>query len=690
MPFAPLSRAAVVVAGLAAAAAGCAPDPLDIPAGCSPLLSDVDCGVPYPSDFYLVDDPSTPTGKRIHFEDAAKLITEHGLSADVTDTTATDGFSPVTPIVFAFGTAVDQASMPALFDDATATTTKGFHTALIDAATGERIPHFIDVDPYAADGKRQALIMHVLVRLKEKTRYVVAVSGLKGESGKEVAPPEAFRRMRDNNVGDDPVLKPLLARYETDIFPVLDKDGLDRGALQLAWDFTTGSDELAMRDMLGGRALALAALDAAPPVITVDSVFEGDAVASIVGNDHPELTWRIIRGTVTAPRIVETNEPGTLLHRDADGNVALNGTTTFPFTAIVPASVRDGFDGGAPMMFGHGFFGDQGELEGIAARSILDHAGVVGFAVDWQGMSVDDIGHVVEQIGGDVSGAIDFGDRVMQAMVNWMTVTRAVKLGLFTEDPAFQRPTDPALPGVVVDPNDASQDNAGQPVVDLGKPMGYLGISLGHVLGGTLSALDPDIERNMLMVGGAAFSTMMYRARPFDRFRALLAFTVPDALDQQKLAAQMQSPFDRFDPATFAPYVVGKDLPVGPTNHFERRHVLEMFGIGDPQVPNVASELHARIMGIPLMAPAAGRPTFGLESADYPRDGSGVVIYDLGVDDSFYAQAESGDANIVHEGVRRVPQALDMMKEFLANGDIVDACGGACVVDPSALDIPGS
>ena len=281
------------VAVVAAVAASCAPAPLAIPAGCSPLYADHDCGLPYPSDFFTTDDATLPTGKRVHFADAAKLITDGGLSADVNDAWPADGFSRVTPIVWSFGVRTDPASVTGIFDDQAPTLQPGFHTALINARTGERVPHFIDVDPLAEADDREGLVMHPLVQLDERTRYVVAISGVKAKSG-TLPVPEAFARMRDNNVGDDPVLKPLLARYETDVFAVTTKDGLDRKALQLAWDFTTGSDEHVMDDMLTARAVALASLAETPPVVTVDAVFEGSQAATILGAGA-EDTFRLVR-----------------------------------------------------------------------------------------------------------------------------------------------------------------------------------------------------------------------------------------------------------------------------------------------------------------------------------------------------------------------------------------------------------
>lgn len=659
----------VALSCAAAVMASCAPPPLDIPEGCSPLGAGVDCGVPFPSDVFLVDDAAMPTGKRAEFSGAAKLLTQSGLTADVFETWAPDGFSPVTPMVAAFGVAVDVASIPSYATDPATTIAAGAATAIIDARTGERIAHYVDVDPRAVDDTRRAVTVRPLVRLQPRTRYVVALSGLAQPNGSAVPPLEGFRRLRDGQTNADPALTALAPHFDAEVFPVIERAGIPRAALQLAWDFTTGSDERTTDDMLHARAAALAALDATPPVVTIEAVFEDDDVALAV-DDHAELTWRMIYGAVTAPRVVVDNEPGTQLLRGADGLPMANGTIEVPFIAAVPASVRDGA-AGIPVLFGHGFFGSRDELEGFAARNILHEVGGVGFAIDWQGMSDADIGRVVATVGGEVDKSIDFAERVPQAMVNWHALSRALENGAFFEHDAFTRP--PRRPG---------RDDARVPVIDLSKPTCFIGISMGHILGGTMTALNPSVRRVALQVGGAAFSTMMFRARPFTRFLFLMDVSMPDALDQQKLHAHMQSQLDRVDPASYAHFLLDDELPIGPSNEARGRRVLLQMGIGDPQVPNVGTELHARALAVPVVAGSAKSPVFGLDDTSAPHDGSGLFAYDFGVDTGFYELATPADeGNPVHEAVRRSPEANAQLRAFFHDGVIVNPCADRCVID---------
>ena len=56
---------------------GCTPaEPLNLADGCNPLLAGLDCMLPYPSDFFRVEDSTTPSGYIVSREGAAKLYTK--------------------------------------------------------------------------------------------------------------------------------------------------------------------------------------------------------------------------------------------------------------------------------------------------------------------------------------------------------------------------------------------------------------------------------------------------------------------------------------------------------------------------------------------------------------------------------------------------------------------------------------
>jgi len=671
------ARAGLFGGLLSALLIGCPPDgppPLELEEGCNPLLAGYDCMLPYPSDHFLVSDASLPSGHRVQMPLSAALMDNEGYSADVTEWRPSDGFSRSAPIVAVLGVELSDAGLVGIFDDYADSAKATSRTLLIDADSGALVPHFVDLDGRATDPLRRAIVIRPMVPLDYETRYVVALQGLEQPAGKAAPAPEGFRRLRDAEVGEDPVLKPLLERYQRDLFPVLEQLGVDRAGLQLAWDFTTGSELHLVDDMLRTRELVLAELEVNPPTLESIGFVE----------DPDEHTWRRVIGIIDGPMVMERDSPGAVPARDAEGRVRLNGRARIPFTVIVPTGVRDGYDPGIVLEFGHGVFGSQDEVDALKTRRIFDRTGSVGFAIDWAGMSAIDIGIVIGAVGDDVWRSMQFSDRVLQAMANWLSMTAAIR-GLFTQEPLLHRPEEPGLPGVVTDPANPGSDNAGALVYDPAH-INFLGISQGAILGGVYSALNPAIERSILHVGGAGWTHIMSRAVPFARFLFIMDISMPDLLDQQKLIATMQMYFDRIDPATFAPFVLDRELPFGPPGNAAGRRILLQAGIADTSVPSFTCALHARHLGVPITDSSPLRP-FGLETVTEPHEGSAVALFDLGVDDAFFAvSAPPDDETEVHEQLRRSDEAMTQMREFLHTGTVVNPCDGPCYIEPDPID----
>ena len=183
---------------------------------------------------------------------------------------------------------------------------------------------------------------------------------------------------------------------------------------------------------------------------------------------------------------------------------------------------------------------------------------------------------------------MDVTDRMPQSMVNWLALTEALS-GELAQKEAFIHPVTGNL--LYDDEN-----------------LNFLGISMGAIFGGVYSALNPKLDNVVLHVGAASFSQIMFRAQPFGALLFMLEMAVPDPLDQQKVSAMMQSYLDRIDPATFAPYILHKDLPFGPASNREQKKLLMQIGLADTQVPNFMSFLHGRLAGVPLLtqSPRAG------------------------------------------------------------------------------------
>ena len=617
--------------------------PLDLPEGCQPLLGSHDCTGPFPSDFYLQPDASLPSGHRLQLTRAAKVRTATGL-ADPHAWRPMDGASLAPTLVTAFPGGLSPEGLPPALGEADASVAADARTLWVEVGTGRRIHHFVDLDPRAQSPDRQAVVFHTREGLQETTRYVVALRRARAPDGTLAPTPEGFRRIRDGEATGDSQLEPVAARFERDVFPVLADAGWDRKDVQLAWDFTTGTRANVTRDMLRVRELTLAWLETHTPAVTVTKVEE---------NTDPDI-WRTVQGTVEAPLFLEEDTPGAALHVGPDGQVAQNGTTTFPFLAQVPVSVRDMATEASPLLYGHGFFGSEYELTYGSAVKLAARLKVVTVGIPWAGMAGEDSPIVGGAILGEPTNTLKFTDRVHQGMANWLVLAHAVEGPLRTQ-PAFAR-----LGGEPVFAADASR---------------YLGISQGHILGGSLNALNPKARRVILNVGGASFTTMMMRARPFNGFLLLIENSIRDPLEQQKFIALLQAPFDRVDPATYAPLLLLQKLPGSPAD----RRVLMQVGLGDVSVPNVGSYLHAQLVGLPHLQPSPA-PAPLLPPVQGPVDGSAFVLYGYGLNlEPLYGRAEPAPVNTeVHEGIRRTEAAQAQMDRFLRDGVIEHTCDGPC------------
>ncbi len=616
--------------------------PLVVPTGCNPLASEHDCLLPYPSNYYLEADAALPSGHRVRLTEAAKLKAPDGTSFDFTDLHPADGYSHGTQVLALFPGGVDDTDLPSV-SSPTAETSGS--TVFLDAESGEGVLHFAELDPRAPDDARRALLLRPVVRLRNTARYIIALRGLTAKDGTPVPVPEGFRRIRDRQTAGDPLLSPLAARYEADIFPALEAAGVPRAELQLAWDFTTESAANVTGDMLEVRRLAMEAMEATPPVVTVTEV-QDDVDANVA---------RRIRGTLRVPLFQESDQPGALLARDEAGKVRRNGEAEVPFTLQIPRSVWG--QGGAPARFvqyGHGFFGRQAEADGSFVRPFIQATRMVVLTVDWWGMSQADAPGVLQAMAAAPSQTMRFTDRVHQGMVNQLAVTYAARTTL-AELPELQ--------------------DGGVRVYDPEQTYFY-GISQGHILGGTYVALSPHVSRAVFSVGGADFTLMMFRARPFSMFLDAIAQTAPDALDQQKFAALTQTVFDRIDPITYAPHVLNDLYPGAPAS----RSVLVQYGLGDAQVPNVATELHARAMGLTQQLPATWRVPM-LPAEEGSVAGSALVQFDYRLPAPLpgtFADLPAAD-NAVHEGVRRDANGREQVDRFLRPGGQVEGtCGGIC------------
>src|SRR5690348_2366870 len=116
---------------------------------------------------------------------------------------------------------------------------------------------------------------------------------------------------------------------------------------------------------------------------------------------------------------------------------------------------------------------------------------------------------------------------------------------------------------------------------------------------------------------------MLERSTNWPMSGIILAGGYGDPLPATPMLSLLQTQWDRTGPVAPADTITTRGFPETPP-----KQLFMQIGIADAQVPNVASEVQARTMGIPVITPTPYTP-FGVSEA--ASAGSGLVIYDFGL-----------------------------------------------------------
>jgi hypothetical protein len=619
---------------------------------CNPL-GVVHCMTPWPSSVFEVDDASTRTGRRLAIPEGALPTTSGGVATDPAGWNVADGFSPAAPMVMAWPGGVSPDGLPAL-DDFDRSLAADSPTVILDMTTGERVPHFAEVDAYANDQPgSQALLLRPAARLAGGHRYAVAITRrVRARDGSQLVPPPGFDALRDGDDSDHALLEAMRPRYAA-VLDALDAAGFPAGDLVLAWDFTVASDELLHRDMIAARDRAIAALDGHPIAF---------AIATDAPVDDGRVIQRRISGTLDAPLFLTQNGTpavGTKIARDASGLPALQGFYTIPFTAIVPACAYNAAAPVGMVMYGHGLLGTANETAGGVQRTTAADLCMVFVGTDMRGMSTPDAPVVLNALG-NLSSADEVMEALEQGMVNHITLARAMRTSF--ADRLF---VDPA--------------NNNRSLVDPTRVY-YYGLSQGGIFGTTVMAYEPTITRAVLGVGAANYSTLLERSSDWGRYRTILAASYPDPLDIMMAVSLFQMRWDKTEGAGVANTVL-QGTPTG----VPAKQILMQIAIGDDEVANVASYWQARSMGIPILGPTPTTP-WGLPVQPSPlAGGSALVIMDGGVAPPPVTNEPPPDLGM-HNLTRTQAATRRQIREFFATGRIVNECAGACLCHTGACN----
>ena len=605
---------------------------------CDPLVPSY-CGFPFPNNVFTTADAASKTGRRLALSPELMPDGSKNLSGTPDIWNRADGFSAGLGLM----AHLPGATISGLPDPLTIARSlePDSPTVVIDAATGERVPHFTELDRTHDDDERRTFIIRPVVRLKDGARYIVAIRDVVDAQGAPLAPSPVFKALRDlERLDEEPSVEQRRALY-ADIFERLGQQDIGRDDLQLAWDFTTATREHNTAGMLKMRDEALALVGADGPAYVLDTVTP----------DPTEEIAFLLEGRMTVPMYLDQPGPGARLMRGPDGLPQQNGTAEFKFTVLVPNSSY--FSSGAPLQYGHGLLGSGGEEIQYPYRvTFANKYNYVLFAVDWIGMSADDETHIGSLVNdGRMNDFASVVERGQQGILNSLLAMRMVSGGL-AKDPLLQYKNGPMIKA---------------------DERYYHGNSQGGIFGATYMALTTDVTRGMLGVPGQPYSLLLDRSKDFAPFFELLIFAFPDPIDRQMVLGMFQMLWDSAEPSGYSAYIRGNLLPGSP-----KHEVLLPVAIGDHQVTTIGAHIMARAIGGVVNLAPTNRTIFGLKEVTGPHQGSAMIEYDFGLAPEPTTNIPPTDGEDPHGKVRKLLSAEKSLDQFLRTGTIESFCNGRC------------
>ena len=614
---------------------------------CNPVDPSM-CALPYPSLFHMRE-AATPSGWQLAYATEALPVNKNGAEMDPRYLNEKDGFSVLGALLFQF----EKVDLAGVLTHQTLGdyTKEDVKTVLLDAETGERVPHFVELDMRTDQAAQRLVVVQPAVPLKHGTRYVFAARGLGKQGGGLVEASPGFAALRDKVGTDDMSVEGQRVHYNLDIFPVLKAAGFARADLQIAWDFVTVSRDNSLGRMEWLRDDVLDAVAPDGPDYVITNVEDGDC------SDPSTQIARTILLDMTTPLYTTEDKAGTLMTRDEQGMPFRNGTTVVEVLVRIPCSLVDQEEPrpGRVLQYGHGLLGGKGEANNGYLAAMANANGWVILASDWTGMKSEDVAPILSILAGDPTNFPAIPERSMQGFTEFIAAMRLAS-GKLRNDPqlTFKSPNGEYS---AIDPERLS----------------YYGNSQGGILGGAYLALSPDVERGVLGVGGMPYVLLLPRSHDFEDFFGLLKGVYPDHRDIMLLIALFQNMWDPGEGAGWA-WAMNRE----PDPKVGAKQVLMQVAIGDAQVTNVGAQIQARAFGASTVAPQT-KPVWGVEEKQPGFMGSAYVEWKYSdVPDDPVSNVPPSAQHDPHECPRREPAAQQQLRDFLEEGVVNQYCEGKC------------
>ena len=601
-------------------------------------LDEATCLFPFPSDHFRK--PGGPYGHAFQLDFGDKLPVNLQTDAKMAREPffEHDGYPIYPQIAFHMEGTLEGA--PTLANIA-ASTEKTSKTLVIDTTTMALVPHWAEYDYLAEDKGKKVVQLRLAKGLEHGRRYVVAVRGLTGGEASR-----GFKALRDGTKSPVAGVDERKEHFDKDVFSVTDKLGIARGDLQLAWDFTTTSDDnstLVLRTMR-------------------DKLYE------LVGNDGPEykidskvddpegpegLVATLIVGTAKVPNFMLPLPVDGLrkLRRDDKGLPVAEGFEDVRFRVQIPRTVKNGTAPASVLQYGHGFLGSDKEADNDWLRKFASDRQFLILSSDMQGMNTPSGLLWFLHLPKDITNLAYIGEEPLQGNMNHLALVRMMK-GRFAKDPLVQR--------------------NGAPLYDT-NAMYYHGNSQGGTQGALVMAMSRDLSRGTLGVPGVSVGWILARASQWKDLAGAIQRNYPDPYEFAAIMSLVAVGWDHGDGSNFAKY-----LSATPPADGTPKNVLLHAGLEDAQVNNDVSRVLARMVNAKILAPAT-EEVYGLPVAQGPIKNENVYVdFDYGVPKRTQTNRPAASETDTHSMPRKNAKAQEQSYRFFTTGEVSHVCEGTC------------
>ena len=591
------------------------------------------CMLPFPAPAFLVQDEATTTGYRLDIPGEAIPDSGSVESGEFHMLNRLDGYSPSTQIFTTFDVVPDITGLAG--HNSIGESLSGDHeTVLIDLATGEKLPHWVELDQRSQDDEPTFVYVRTVRGLNHDASYGVAYRNLVDSDGNAIEGSQAFVALRDGLSTDSEQIESQRNQYEG-LFEALGEAGVERGELQAAWFFHTASTASTLQDMVAMRDDAEQRLGESGIGCNITEVIEN------YGEDN--TTFRLLRGTVTTPQYMESDSPPSTMRRDSSGAPEFIEFREVVVTILIPQVLVDEGSTGLMTVLGHGFMGSGDGMVAGSGNS-ANMTGRVMIGTDWKGWSHDNDYDALTYSLINVEYFQHQQERHMQSIINNLAMIRTFT-GVCSDIEWFH--------------------HEGSNLVDVSN-VDYYGVSFGGLRGPALMAMVPEVDRGVLWVGGSSFTHQIERSTHYTSFDILFSEVIayPSRNDRGLMIAAMQSLWDSTDAETFLPF--HNEGLEGMVHPFEMLYITSM---NDFQVSTLSCDRAVRTAGLGNLEASAWHP-WGIEVDSGPLSGSGVAYFDGG----FPAVPEGNLAGSLdyhgqaHGALGGLPAAYNMAFDYLESG----------------------